>query len=563
MFVNYDLTLDAESLDVFIFKKLVYKALGLATDDKYKKRSARFDKDLYDKALSLPEAKTVTLDYLNDASFHKYGKFKGGNTYKDFNGTLDKSNAKSIEGWVFVDNTDGQYAVIQNNSNRYIINIRDFTPTPIVADFTPLYDKLRYVDVGDEDIKLIASLEATYSDDASKYIQDKDEEFDPTQKADWEKFVEDLNKRDVVNKPAPANIENAFTYPIPVQIGAKQQDKIVSNSSVMNDIQAIMYDMPNGNTDINQSITRLYSYQQPDNISYTAAASFDSTPTRGTQQPFQLYNSANAIELSFSLKWHIDEVRTFAKGDGTAYSLQEIADIAEDFTRPWEFGSSITPKLIKVILPGISEIGYITSANITYNGDMTGDYETGSGVVDARYNSSNSIAGAHGFTTNYHFTQLEISFTLLVVKDIKLLSQSQSPGKEWKISSTNSYGPDYSNSSRSSNNSNANNNGSTEDETITEAEEEEEVVAVTEETPCPYEDAELQQTLTPKAKLIKDVKKIGDLAVSWAKTQIENVKYATSPDGASDNASDNSSQNYSPYPQEPNQSTEPNQSMQP
>lgn len=537
MFVNYDLTLDAESLDVFIFKKLVYKALGLATDDKYKKRSARFDKDLYDKALSLPEAKTVTLNYLDDASFHKYGKFKGGNTYKDFNGTLLKSNSNAIEGWVSVDNTEGKYAVIMNNSSRAIINITDFTPTPIIADFTPLYDKLRYADIGDEDIRMVASLEATYSDEASQYVQSEDGEEQPnqTKNASWSDLLAVLNKHKVVDVKAPANIENAFTYPIPVQIGAKQQDKIVSNSSVMNDIQAIMYDMPNGNTDINKSITRLYSYQQPDNISYTAAASFDSTPTRGTQQPFQLYNSANAIELSFGLKWHIDEVRTFAKGDGTSYSLQEIADIAEDFTRPWEFGSSITPKLIKVILPGISEIGYITSANITYNGDMTGDYETGSGVVDARYNSNNSIAGAHGFTTNYHFTQLEINFTLLIVKDIKLLSQSQSPGKEWKISSTNSYGPDYSNSSRSSNNSNSNNSESTEDETVAETEGEAEVAAVTEETPCPYEDAERQQTLTPKAKLIKDFKKIGNLASSWWETQLENVKHATSPD-TSDNA---------------------------
>jgi hypothetical protein len=518
MFVNSNLTLDAKGIDVFIFKKLVYKELGLPTNDSIQDVVIRFDRDLYDKALSLPAAKTVTLNYLNEASLYLYGKFTGGNTYKDFNGTLAKSNANPISGWVSVDKTSGKYAIIMNNSTKTIINLADFSPECIVEDFTPLYDKLRYSDTSDEDIQSVSSIEATYTDEASIYVQNEDTQINQDQKASWQRVLALLNKSRVVDVRAPKNIESAFTYAIPVQVSAKQQDKVAENTSALNDIQAIIYDMPNGSTDINKSITRLYSYQQPENISYTAAASFDATPTRGTQQPFQLYNNANAIELSFNLRWHIDEVRTFAKGDGTSYSLQEIADIAEDFTRPWEFGNSITPKLVKVILPGISEIGYIVNASITYNGDLTGDFATGSGVVDSNFVSSNSIAGAHSYTTNYHFTQLEINFSLLVVKDIKLLQQNQAPSKAWQISSTNSYGP--------------NSNGTTQsltsdsDNSTNESEPENEVAAEVDEEPIPYYSAEKQQCLTPKAVFNQGVKDIKNAAGNWW----ERVKASTMPE---------------------------------
>ena len=160
----------------------------------------------------------------------------------------------------------------------------------------------------------------------------------------------------------------------------------------------------------------LYCFQKPESVSYNAAASFDTVSPRGSQQPFQFYASANAIDLGFTLDFHIDEVRTLKKANGGHYSLQDIADIAENFTRPWIAESdggnvnSVKPKVVKVVLPGVSEIGYMTQANITYSGDMTGDMTQGGGLASM----------SKGVLTNYHYTQLQISFTLVLLKDIKL-----------------------------------------------------------------------------------------------------------------------------------------------
>lgn len=96
--------------------------------------------------------------------------------------------------------------------------------------------------------------------------------------------------------------------------------------------------------------------------------------------------------------------------------MQDIADIAENFTRPWIAESdggnvnSVKPKVVKVVLPGVSEIGYMTQANITYSGDMTGDMTQGGGLASM----------SKGVLTNYHYTQIQISFTLVLLKDIKL-----------------------------------------------------------------------------------------------------------------------------------------------
>ena len=52
----------------------------------------------------------------------------------------------------------------------------------------------------------------------------------------------------------------------------------------------------------------------------------------------------------------------------------------------------------------------MTQANITYSGDMTGDMTQGGGLASMN----------NGVLTNYHYTQLQISFTLVLLKDIKL-----------------------------------------------------------------------------------------------------------------------------------------------
>lgn len=181
----------------------------------------------------------------------------------------------------------------------------------------------------------------------------------------------------------------------------------------------------------------LICYQQPENLSYSASAQFDGIPSRGTQQPFQFYNCANQITLGFSLKWHYDELLLYGL-DKTYPSLQEIADIAEDFTRPFQIGASdtdgnsITPKLCTVILPSLSEIGYITEAQISFGGAMTGTdpYNKSESNNYSAVDESNSasitrngddyIYKTHVSNTNYQYSTLEISFQLLIVKDITL-----------------------------------------------------------------------------------------------------------------------------------------------
>lgn len=181
----------------------------------------------------------------------------------------------------------------------------------------------------------------------------------------------------------------------------------------------------------------LVCYQQPENLSYSASAQFDGIPSRGTQQPFQFYNCANQITLGFSLKWHYDELLLYGL-DKTYPSLQEIANIAEDFTRPFQIGASetdgnsITPKLCTVILPSLSEIGYITEAQISFGGAMTGtdpyneSKSSNYSAVDENNrasvtrNGDDYIYKTHVSNTNYQYSTLEISFQLLIVKDITL-----------------------------------------------------------------------------------------------------------------------------------------------
>jgi hypothetical protein len=181
----------------------------------------------------------------------------------------------------------------------------------------------------------------------------------------------------------------------------------------------------------------LICYQQPENLSYSASAQFDGIPSRGTQQPFQFYNCANQITLGFSLKWHYDELLLYGLNK-TYPSLQEIANIAEDFTRPFQIGTSetdgnsITPKLCTVILPSLSEIGYITEAQISFGGAMTGtdpyneSKSSNYSAVDENNrasvtrNGDDYIYKTHVSNTNYQYSTLEISFQLLIVKDITL-----------------------------------------------------------------------------------------------------------------------------------------------
>ena len=208
-------------------------------------------------------------------------------------------------------------------------------------------------------------------------------------------------------------------------------------NTALNEVNAIIYVIDDALANNSKSVSELndgakldtfngldvlFCYQSPESLSNTAQANFESVYTRGTQQPIQYYNMANQMELSFTLKWHIDEVRTFTRdsaGTKGVNGLQEIAEIAESYTRPWDANGSNKRKLCKVILPSITHIGYITSAQIQYSGDFTG---SNVGILKTNelglgdYGDFDSIASP----TEYGFTMLEVTFSMIIVKDITL-----------------------------------------------------------------------------------------------------------------------------------------------
>ncbi len=452
---SYRLCLGVKDTTVYFFDKLVKKAKynkSTNSEDNNNQDSSNsvdavqpleFTKELYDEALALPEAKSVQLEYSNDATLYQYGKFKGGKTYKNFTGEINKKQEAPAYGWIQLVNFTEKYFIFTSAGHVYIIACKDFSPESVVLDFMPLYEKLKMWD---------NSTTEKYNDSAVYSVTDKQLKKD-TGKYRIYNFVDESSKineenENEIDKSKLAEIRNGnFYYHVPGQVSNSNIEINKDNKSKIsayNDIQAVIYDMPNNDSNYDNSISQLLCYQQPESISYNAEASYEAVNTRGTQQPFQLYSNANAISLSFVLKWHNDEVKTFSTGvegpttsGGTSLSLQAIADIAENFTRPWERGNSISPKLVKVILPGISEIGYMTSAQITYNGDMTGDLtstDTKLGVYNSSWQDGFGSGGNgdHQYATNYYYTQLEITFTLLIVKDIKLMAETDSKAK-WAI----------------------------------------------------------------------------------------------------------------------------------
>ena len=404
---------------------------------------SKLDTELYDKAVALPEAQSVSLYRDENNSSRQYGTFLGGTVFKDFNGTIDASD-KSVpqtSGWVTLNSKSDIYAWVTNSLNTYIVPLNKVRPEPIVNDFQPLFDKLKdnkYIN--DElvivDTAIEQSKAATFKEISSKFINFGSE--DTTKYAYGS--ISDLNDEkfnyNFVNGTRVSNTNNEHSEAKAYVPGYKYHDVIypqqiskrnadVYNSSVYNNVQAVVYDLSSEVTNdglekldssFDKSKSMLLCYQQPENISYTAAAQFDSPAPRGTQQPFQFYIAANAMSLNFTLRWHIDELRTLMDVENRNYSIQDIAQIAEDFTRPWKKGNSIEPKLCKVILPGVQHIGYITEAQISYSGDMAGSLSTGAGVLKDKEVARD--------ITDYFYSQIDVTFSMIIIKDIALKSKS-------------------------------------------------------------------------------------------------------------------------------------------
>lgn len=455
------LCLDAKNETVYAFETLVDQALGYASAklDNINISGAtahivsKFTKDLYDKVQTVSEINTTELPKsLITGDDYIYAKFIGSNIYKSLDGTIDKLSKMSNKlGWITLDNLSSGYAFLKNTAGTYIVSLSDIQPESIITDFQALYDKLQETrfagsDRFFNDINTALSLVVTYRNIIAPNIANTEQDDIITHtETDQIHTLTDFKHYTLGESPSSAllqmpiisddnntkqqykldnyklkKVPDYFHGVYPKQISTQPlESSLAFNQNAVNEIQAIIYDLPEYNEknySNGKSYSILYCFQKPENISYNAAASFDTVSPRGSQQPFQFYASANAIDLSFTLDFHIDEVRTLKKANGGHYSLQDIADIAENFTRPWIAESdggnvnSVKPKVVKVVLPGVSEIGYMTQANITYSGDMTGDMTQGGGLASM----------SKGVLTNYHYTQLQISFTLVLLKDIKL-----------------------------------------------------------------------------------------------------------------------------------------------
>ena len=456
------LCLDAKNETVYAFETLVDQTLGYASSklDNINISGAtahivsKFTKDLYDKVQTVSEINITELPKsLITGGDYIYAKFIGSNIYKSLDGTIDKLAKMSNKlGWITLDNLSGNYAFLKNTVGTYIVSLSDIKPESIITDFQALYDKLQETrfagsDRFFNDINTALSFVVTYRNIIAPNIANTEQDDIITHtETDQICTLTDFKHHTLGESPSPALLQMPITsddksteqpqykldnYKLkkvpdyfhgvyPKQISVQPlESSLAFNQNAVNEIQAIIYDLPEYNEknySNGKSYSILYCFQKPENVSYNAAASFDTVSPRGSQQPFQFYASANAIDLSFTLDFHIDEVRTLKKANGGHYSLQDIADIAENFTRPWIAESdggnvnSVKPKVVKVVLPGVSEIGYMTQANITYSGDMTGDMTQGGGLASM----------SKGVLTNYHYTQLQVSFTLVLLKDIKL-----------------------------------------------------------------------------------------------------------------------------------------------
>ena len=446
---------DATAHNVSKFTKELYDKVQTVSEINITAHNvSKFTKELYDKVQTVSEINTTELKKsLITSGDYIYAKFIGSNIYKSLDGTIDQLAKMSNKlGWITLDNLSSDYAFLKNTVGTYIVSLSDIKPESIITDFQALYDKLQETrfagsDRFFNDINTALSSVVTYRNIIAPNIANTEQDDIITHtETDQICTLTDFKHYTLGESPSPAllqmpissddnsteqsqykldnyklkKVPDYFHGVYPKQISVQPlESSLAFNQNAVNEIQAIIYDLPEYNEknySNGKSYSILYCFQKPESISYNAAASFDTVSPRGSQQPFQFYASANAIELGFTLDFHIDEVRTLKKANGGHYSLQDIADIAENFTRPWIAESdggnvnSVKPKVVKVVLPGVSEIGYMTQANITYSGDMTGDMTQGGGLASM----------SKGVLTNYHYTQLQISFTLVLLKDIKL-----------------------------------------------------------------------------------------------------------------------------------------------
>lgn len=466
-----------------------------------------FDLDLYNDAISLPEAESLSFSFdTKSYGKYKFGQFVGRNIYKDgTSGIIDSSLERqtSMNGWLTQDNSSSEYCLFTSSSSNesFYIAIKDYRPGLIISDFSPLYIKLMNLQLNKyflpkPDIRQSGSLSASYKNIisekinlskngsvlslnsvvASKYYSVKnviDEAYKSLPQLskihEFGKFKADSSDEDIAvamlseapiasevkslgliiydtiksfvndsdNIKANFNKGNNYDKAVIVSsiagsVARTGINTLIKSIEYVPDLQAIVYATPpvtsnNGTYDFNNAIDMLGCLQTPEQISYSVDASYESQSPRGSQVPYQFYQSNNQISLSFELKWHIDEVRDLNLSQllsNKGKTLQAVADMAESFSRPWDNGhGSLQPKLCRVLLPSISEVGYISNVSISYSGDMTnsGDNATDKATIsDLQATDFIESSDVYHAASDYTYNQLTISFTLLVVRDVKL-----------------------------------------------------------------------------------------------------------------------------------------------
>ena len=487
------LSLGTSNATVTAFKALVDYNLGKAstiinseitdynTVNTANSNITEFDIQLYIDALKLPECQNISFDYIDNINQKLIGEFSGAKVFKTFSGDIVTTIDNPINkfGQAILDNQTLQYALFTNNDESLIIAFEDFTAEPLISDFTELYYNLLTSEFNStevyNDVNTSSSLTATFNEYTSNVINNNitqktvENTYNTISSYKDENIQENLITLPVTSENSittPNNINEATINKIKDTSVATTSSPAINQSTEpatsniqhtaakeapkyeLGSVQAIIFD-------IDHKYEPLICYQLPENISYSVSSQYDSIATRGSQQPFQFYNNTNQITLSFSLKWHIDEIIS----DNHYSTLQMIADAAENFVRPYKENESLKPKVCGVILPSISHIGYITEAQITYSGAITSHSGATKGPSDLsnfikysasydkkiNYYNEDDITGGEKIektklfdetdylnpnastyatpaiqNTSYEYSILEISFQLIIIKDIIL-----------------------------------------------------------------------------------------------------------------------------------------------
>lgn len=481
----YDcLSLGTFNTTVTAFKNMVDERLGISAAINAAEEASEFGLNLYMKALKLQECQNIAFDYIDSVGTKLIGNFNGLKIYKDFAGTIATtvSNTAQQFGKAILDNQNLDFSLFENVDTSFIMSLSDFSVEPLISDFTSLYQMLltegfEKLETYNDDIQLTSSLFVTFGSYLSSAIIYNETNKNPDNylssidafKSDalpnndtllpvvtgGSVIIPNIANGDVSsNKVKDVDVSNYGTQEAIANIASEVidgQSNILTKNvnqlkpSDLSSVQAIIFD-------IDHKLPILKCWQLPESISYSASAQFDSVATRGTQQPFQFYNCANQISLSFNLKWHIDELYVYdeetreVKLASDYQSLQEIATAAEAFTRPYYEDNSLKPKVCGVILPSISQIGYITEAQISYSGAVTAAETSGKSQRDLstfekmalRASEESYLSGTDldvVYAKNnetYEYSVLEISFQLLIIKDVDLVSSKKNDDDDRK-----------------------------------------------------------------------------------------------------------------------------------